>query len=96
MPRNDKQNEVNTEHILDELIVLLDKLNIKVKYNRGNFQGGLVKYEKNDFFYINRKAKTETKINTIIDELKNLDIPAKYISRELKPFFHDKGSDATN
>ena len=92
MPRNSKQKGASTEHILNELISLLDKLSINVKYDRGNFQGGLVKYENNDFFYINRKAKTETKINTIIDELKNLNIPAKYISKELKPFFYDKDS----
>ena len=90
MPKKDRQYDIDSEHILNELIALLDALGINVKYDRGNFQGGLVKYENNDFFYINRKAKTETKINTIIDELKNLDIPAKYLSKELKPLFYDK------
>jgi hypothetical protein len=96
MPRNVKQIEVDTEHILEELISLLDKLGINVKYDRGNFLGGLVKYEDNDYFYINRKAKTETKINTIVDELKNLKIPPGYIKGDLKQYFDDKRSDTEN
>jgi hypothetical protein len=96
MPKKNIQIDQNAEDILNELISLLNKLDIIVKYDRGNFKGGLVKYENSDFFYINRKAKTETKITTIVDELKNLDIPAKYLSKELKPLFQDKVSDAKN
>ena len=90
MHKDKKQTDPDLEHILDELIVLLTKLGINVKYDRGNFQGGLVTYEDNDFFYINRKAKTETKINTIIEELKNLEIPPNLIGKELKQFFVQK------
>ena len=96
MPQKNNQNEINTEQLLDKLIALLDKLGINVKYDRGSFQGGLVKYEDNVFFYINRKAKTEIKINTIVHELKNLEIPAKYIGKDLKPLFRDKGSNRVN
>lgn len=87
MTKKDNHVDLNSELILNELLALLDKMSINVKYDRGNFQGGLVRYEDNDFFYINRKAKTETKINTIVDELKNLEIPAKYLSQKLKPLF---------
>jgi len=89
MSHKEKQVEEYNEKILDELIALMGKLGVDVKYDRGNFQGGLVKYEDNDYFYINRKEKTETKINTIIEELKNLEIPQEYIKGDLKQFFKD-------
>ncbi|MEJ2054068.1 MAG: hypothetical protein P8X42_09130 [Calditrichaceae bacterium] len=84
MPSKEKQTKITNEQILDELISLLDRMGIVVKYDRGNFQGGLVKYQDNDYFYINRKAETETKINTILEEIKNLDIPSNLISNEIK------------
>lgn len=89
MSGKEKQIEEYNEKILDELIILMEKLGVDVKYDRGNFQGGLVKYENNDYFYINRKEKIETKINTIIEELKNLEIPPEYIKGDLKHFFED-------
>lgn len=96
MLRKEKQIEKHNEQILDALIELLEKLGVDVKYDRGNFHGGLVKYEDNDYFYINRKEKTETKIITIVDELKNLKIPPEYIKGDLKPFFEDTVSEKEN
>jgi hypothetical protein len=96
MSRKDKDVEGYNEQILDALIVLLVKLGVDVKYDRGNFHGGLVKYEDNDYFYINRKEKTETKINTIVEELKNLKIPPEYIKGTLKPFFENTLPDKEN
>jgi len=96
MPGKDKQIDEYNELILDALIALMEKLGIDIKYDRGNFQGGLIKYEDNDFFYINRKEKTETKINTILDELKNVKIPPQYIKGELKQFFEDRAAKTEN
>jgi len=96
MPGKDKQIDEYNELILDALIALMEKLGIDIKYDRGNFQGGLIKYEDNDFFYINRKEKTETKINTILDELRNVKIPPQYIKGELKQFFEDRAAKTEN
>jgi len=96
MSRKEKQLEEYNEQILDALIALMEKLGLNVKYDRGNFQGGLVKYEDNDYFYINRKEKTETKINTIVEELKNLEIPPEYIKGDLKLFFEEIATNAEN
>jgi len=96
MSRRDTHNYQNAEDILNELISLLNRLDITVKYAQGSFQSGLVKYENCDLFYINRKAKAETNINAIVDELKNLDIPVTYLSEALKPLFHYKTEDTKN
>lgn len=63
------------EKLLEELLQLLEKLNIIVRYNSGIFQGGLVKYNSQDYFYLNRKSEIEVKINTIAAELKQMTIP---------------------
>ena len=96
MPIKHKQGEEYNEQIFDALIELMKKLGIDIKYDRGNFRGGLVKYEDNDYFYINRKEKIETKINTIVDELKNIKIPPEYIKGNLKPFFEDSTANLEN
>ena len=96
MPSKEKQIDDYNGQIMDALIALIEKLGIEIKYDRGNFHGGLVKYEDNDYFYINRKEKTETKINTIVNELKNLKIPPEYIKGDLKRFFDDSRTDTEN
>lgn len=72
------------EKILDELLHLLEKLDIIVKYDRGNFQGGLIKYHEEDYFYLNRKAEIDEKITTIVNELKNLEIPDEFINDQIR------------
>lgn len=96
MPSKDKEVDEYNEQIFDALIELMKKLGIDIKYDRGNFRGGLVKYEDNTYFYINRKEKIEAKINTIIDELKNMKIPPQYIKDNLKPFFVDRTTNSEN
>ncbi len=96
MPGKDKEADEYNEQLFDALIELIKKLGIDIKYDRGNFRGGLVKYEDNAYFYINRKEKIEAKINTIIDELKNMKIPPEYIKGNLKPFFVDSTTNSEN
>ncbi len=85
------------EEILSGLIDLLDKLSIQVRYNRGNFRGGLVRYKDQDYFYINRKADTETKISTILADFPLLKVPPEIIPSELKDYiFGKEGEEANN
>jgi len=61
----------------------MEKLSVKVKYDRGNFKGGLVKYHDDDLLYLNRKDKPEVKIKTIISELKEIEIPHHFLTDEI-------------
>ncbi len=74
------------EKIFNQLLQLLDKMSIQVKYARGHFIGGLVRYRKQLFLYLNRSAKTRTKINVILNELQYIQIPWSLINNELKEF----------
>jgi len=82
--------------ILSELIVLLEKLIIPVKQDRGNFKGGLVRYHEEKYFYINRKAETSTKINLILEELRQIEIPQSMISEEMKDYLESNQVEVHN
>ncbi|MGD9487729.1 MAG: hypothetical protein AB7W47_06885 [Calditrichaceae bacterium] len=66
------------------LVDYLNRLGITVKYDRGNFKGGLVRYHDDSCFYINRRIETSVKINLIIDELKQMQIADENIPPEIR------------
>jgi len=72
------------EQLLEQLLALLDKLDITVKYNRGNFRSGLVRYRGKQYFYLNRKADVDKKVGAIIQELKLLQVREKLVPEEIR------------
>ncbi len=72
------------ERRLNALIELLEKLSIRVKYARGYFHGGLVRYKDQLFLYLNRAAKARHKIEVIVNELKYIEIPTELLTPELQ------------
>lgn len=75
------------EQLLEELVNLIEHLAITIKYDRGNFKGGLVRYHDDNLYYMNRKADTDEKIQTIINELKQVQIPEELLSEEIRKAF---------
>ncbi len=82
-----KEDQVQQEAVLKRLLELLEKLSIHVRYDRGFFNGGLVRYKDQLYLYLNRKSETMQKIELILDELKLIQIPEELITEELKPYF---------
>jgi len=80
-------NIMEKEQLLNQLIELVEKLSVTVKYDRGNFMGGLFRYRDDNYFYINRKADLDVKIQTIVNELKQVQIPEELLSSEIKESF---------
>jgi len=78
---------MDKEHLLNQLIELIETLSVTVKYDRGNFKGGLVRYREDNFFYINRKADIDIKLQTIINELKQIQIPDELLSSDIRSAF---------
>lgn len=78
---------MDKEALFNQLIGLLEDLSVKVKYDRGNFTGGLFRYHKDNFFYVNRKEDIDHKLYTIINELKQLDIPPEMLSVDIREAF---------
>lgn len=77
------------EDELTELISLLEKLSVTVKYHSGNFRGGLVRYDNKNIFYLNRKADPEVKINNILSELKQMKIPEELMTNTIHTLLAD-------
>lgn len=75
------------EQLLEQLISIIEQLSVTVKYDRGNFKGGLVRYHEDNYFYINRKADIDVKIQTIINELKQVQIPDELLTPEIRNNF---------
>ncbi len=73
--------------MLQQLLELIEELSVTVKYDRGNFKGGLIRYHEDNIYYINRKADMDTKLQTIVNELKQMRIPEKLVSPELRLAF---------
>ena len=72
---------------MQQLLDIIEALSVSVKYDRGNFKGGLIRYHEDNIYYINRKADIDTKLQTIVNELKQMRIPEKLISPELRLAF---------
>jgi len=80
---------MDKEKLLNQLIEIIEELSVTVKYDRGNFKGGLVRYHEENIFYINRKADIDAKLQTIVNELKQVHIPESLVSPELRLAFPD-------
>ena len=90
MAKQKKTQNEEEEKILNELLGLLEKLSINVRYDRGHFNGGLVRYKDQLYLYLNKKAEPRNKIDLIIKELKYLHIPKDLLSENLKRYFQLK------
>lgn len=84
---NKTEEQSQQEEVLRQLLELLEKLSINVRYDRGFFHGGLVRYKDQLYLYLNRKSETTQKIELILDELKYIQIQEELISEDLKPYF---------
>ncbi len=78
---------MDKEKLFAELLGILEELSVTVKYDRGNFKGGLVRYREDNLFYINRKADMDVKLQNIVNELKEITIPQELLSDEIKEAF---------
>lgn len=77
------------EQLLEQLLALLEKLDITVKYNRGNFRSGLVRYRGKQYFYLNRKADADKKVRAIVQELKLLHVQEHLIPEQIRPLLKE-------
>jgi hypothetical protein len=78
------------EDELEKLIALLQKLSVKVKYDRGSFLGGLFRYHDRQCFYLNRRHTVDEKIGIILNELRQTSIPEEILDDELRELLKEK------
>lgn len=80
---------VTYDQVLEDLIRTLEAQSITVKYDRGNFRGGLVRYHDCTCFYLNRRATVEEKIRTIISELKQMSLSGIILDETISDWINE-------
>ena len=78
------------ELILQGFESLIQNLSIDLRYEKGDFQGGLCKVGNKDVLIINCKLPLEKKIILMADELTRLDLDQIYIRPALRNIIEDR------
>ncbi|MDZ7332115.1 MAG: hypothetical protein ONB31_09080 [candidate division KSB1 bacterium] len=77
-------------HILQGLENLIQSLSIDLRYEKGDFAGGLCRLPDKSVFIINPKLPVETKIKLIASELRLLELNHIYIRPALRQVIYDE------
>ena len=70
---------MNEESVLQELENISTKLGVIVRYELGDFIGGLCRIDNAKFIIVNKKLPISKKINVIAKEISSLDIEDVFI-----------------
>ena len=76
-----------TQHTLDKLEHLLQSLDYKVRYEKGNFRTGACILESNKVIVVNKFSDIDTKINSLITMLNRLDPCDLLLDDKQKDFY---------
>ncbi len=81
---------MDDESILESLEKILSDLSIEVRYERGEFQGGLYRYKDKRQIVINKDLGMEQKIRIIANEIKaNVELDNLYLLPALREVIDD-------
>lgn len=78
------------ELILQGLESLIQNLSIDLRYEKGDFMGGLCKIDNKDVFIINNKLPIDKKINLMAVELNRLNLEQIYIRPALRDIIENR------
>ncbi|MFQ5707706.1 MAG: hypothetical protein ACE5HO_09675 [bacterium] len=81
------------EEMLQQLEELAERLPLRVRFEKGDFKGGLYRYKDDEEILINKDLSTEQKINIMAKELKTkLDVEGLYLLPALREVIESAGS----
>jgi len=75
---------MDNQQILQELEQLAARLNITVRYEEGDFNGGLCRIKSDQIIIINKKFPVEKRIAVLSRELSTLNLNVIYILPQLR------------
>ncbi len=70
--------------LLQELENLAERLNVTVRYEEGDFKGGLCRVKDEQLLIINKKLPDERKIIVLASEISKFDLSGMYIIPKLR------------
>ncbi|HMQ47475.1 MAG TPA: hypothetical protein PKA00_03430 [Saprospiraceae bacterium] len=76
-----------TKHSLQKLEHLFEELTYKVRYEKGNFQSGYCIVEAQQVAVINKFFDTESRINSLLDILSQIEVKEEQLSPKSLQFF---------
>lgn len=84
-----KIKEKEFENIIDELKNLANLLNITIRYEKGDFNGGYCLLKESKIIVINKIANSQKKAMILATALKELGIEDIYISPKLRDIIEE-------
>ena len=78
------------QHILQNFETLIHNLSIDLRYEKGDFIGGLCKVGSREVLIVNNKLPVEGKIKLMAQELNRLDLERIYIRPALRNIIEGK------
>jgi hypothetical protein len=76
-----------TQTTLDKLEAIPGEAGYVLRYERGTFQSGYCILEERKVVVLNKFLQTEGRINTLLDLIPQLDIPADALTEESKKLY---------
>ncbi len=77
-----------TNHTLEKLETLLKEVGYRIRYEKGNFKTGACMIENSKIVVINKFSNLESKIISIIELLKSIDLDDSLLSEKNKAFYY--------
>ncbi|MFH0926820.1 MAG: hypothetical protein V1872_14510 [bacterium] len=72
------------QQLLQELEALASRMNIDIRYERGNIKGGLCRIHEKQLVIINKQFSLEDKIDIFIQSLQGFPLEEIYVSPQLR------------
>lgn len=81
-----RKKSEKSEWLLQEMEGLLEQLSIPVRYERGNFKGGLCRLNDDEIFIINKNLPLEQKLQIFREELEGINLEDIFIRPVLRNY----------
>jgi hypothetical protein len=89
-----KQTDPETKQLLAELEEIVSRLGYKLRYEKGNFEGGYCLLKESRLFVINSRNEAEKRAAIIARNIKELGIDDIYIKPQLREVIERESSKA--
>ncbi len=77
-----------TQHTLEKLEKLVEKMGYKIRYEKGNFRTGTCILERSKIIVVNKFSNLESKILALIELIPHLEIDETLFDSKQRQFFY--------
>ncbi len=81
-----RKKSAQNERLIQEIETLLEQLSIPIRYEKGNFKGGLCRINEERLFILNKNLPLEQKLQIFREELSHLDLENVFIRPVLRDY----------